>query len=123
VRRLALASILFRRDGWFPEVLAAMSQLSSVGFEQMKQSPMYQAWSVVAPDVDAFPALMDKTGDLLRRPYDWTEEIKQLSIRPFWSTATQTASRLRTSPSSPADSGDRRSGRRSVSRRVTATSA
>jgi hypothetical protein len=57
-----------------------MSQLSSVGFEQMKQSPMYQAWSVVAPDVDAFPALMDKTGDLLRRPYDWTEEIKQLSI-------------------------------------------
>ena len=41
---------------------------------------MYQAWSAVAPDVDAFPALMDKTGDLLRRPYDWTEEIKQLSI-------------------------------------------
>jgi pimeloyl-ACP methyl ester carboxylesterase len=80
VRRLALVSIPFRRDGWFPEVLAAMSQLSSAGFEQMKQSPMYQAWSVVAPDVDAFPALMDKTGDLLRRPYDWTEEIKQLSI-------------------------------------------
>jgi hypothetical protein len=41
---------------------------------------MYQAWSAVAPDVDAFPALMDKTGDLPRRPYDWTEEIKQLSI-------------------------------------------
>ena len=57
-----------------------MSQLSSAGFEQMKQSLMYQAWSALAPDVDAFPALMDKTGDLLRRPYDWTEEIKQLSI-------------------------------------------
>jgi pimeloyl-ACP methyl ester carboxylesterase len=81
VRRLALVSIPFRRDGWFPEVLAAMSQLSSAGFEQMKQSLMYQAWSALAPDVDAFPALMDKTGDLLRRPYDWTEEIK-LAIKP-----------------------------------------
>jgi pimeloyl-ACP methyl ester carboxylesterase len=80
VRRLALVSIPCRRDGWFPEVLAGMSQLSSAGFEQMKQSPMYQAWLAVAPDVSSFPALMDKTGDLLRKPYDWTEEIRQLAM-------------------------------------------
>jgi pimeloyl-ACP methyl ester carboxylesterase len=79
-RRMALVSTPFRRDGWFPEVLAGMAQLSRDGFEQMKQSPMYQAWEAVAPDVAAFPALMDKTGDMLRRPYDWSEEVRQLSI-------------------------------------------
>jgi len=74
VRRLALVSVAFRRDGWFPEVRAAFDQMSSAGFDQMRQSPMYQSWCEVAPDRDAFPALMDKTGDLLRQPYDWTED-------------------------------------------------
>jgi len=79
VRRLALISIPCRRDGWFPEVLERMAQVGSAGFDTMRQSPMYQAWSEVAPDADAFPTLMDKTGELLRQPYDWTAEIKQLT--------------------------------------------
>jgi pimeloyl-ACP methyl ester carboxylesterase len=41
---------------------------------------MYQAYTQVAPDPDAFPALMDKTGDLLRQPYDWTKEVGQLDM-------------------------------------------
>jgi pimeloyl-ACP methyl ester carboxylesterase len=80
VRRLALVSIACRRDGWFPEVLEGMSQLSSAGFDQMKQSPMYQAWVDVAPDVSSFPTLMNKTGELLRKPYDWTEGVKALDV-------------------------------------------
>jgi pimeloyl-ACP methyl ester carboxylesterase len=56
-----------------------MAQISSAGFDQMSQSPMYEAWSEVAPDLDAFPVLMDKTGDLLRQPYDWTYEVKRLT--------------------------------------------
>jgi pimeloyl-ACP methyl ester carboxylesterase len=79
VRRLALVSTPCRRDAWFPEVLTGMDQVSSAGFDQMRQSPMYQAWSQVAPDRDAFPTLMDKTGELLRRPYDWTGEVKGLT--------------------------------------------
>ena len=79
VRRLALVSTPFRRDAWFPEVLAGMAQISRAGFDQMRQSSMYEAWSEVAPDREAFPALMDKTGQLLRRPYDWTSEIKRLT--------------------------------------------
>jgi pimeloyl-ACP methyl ester carboxylesterase len=80
MRRLIVVSIPFRRDGWFPEVLAGMDQIGSAGFEMMKQSPMYDAWSAVAPDIDAFPRLMDKTGALLRRPFDWSEEVKQLAV-------------------------------------------
>jgi len=79
VRRLALVSTPCRRDGWFPEVLAGMAQVGRDAFGQMRQSPMYQAWSQVAPDRDAFPALMDKTGELLRQPYDWTDEVRRIT--------------------------------------------
>lgn len=78
VRRLAVVSFPCRRGGWFPEVLAAFDQMSSAGFEAMRHSPMYEAWSAVAPDRDSFRALMDKTGDLQRRPYDWSEEVTHL---------------------------------------------
>jgi pimeloyl-ACP methyl ester carboxylesterase len=80
VRRLIAVSIPFRRDGWFPEVLEGMSQVSSAGFEQMRGSPMYASWLRVAPDPETFPALMDKTGALLARPYDWTEEVRALAV-------------------------------------------
>jgi pimeloyl-ACP methyl ester carboxylesterase len=79
-RRLVLVSTVVRRDGWYPEVLEGMSQVGSAGFEMMRQSPMYDAYAAVAPDVDAFPALMDKTGDLLRQDYDWTEEVRGLTV-------------------------------------------
>jgi pimeloyl-ACP methyl ester carboxylesterase len=79
VRRLALVSIPCRRNGWFPEVLAGMDRVSSAGLEQMKQSPMYEGWAQVAPDKGSFPSLMDKTGELLRQPYDWSEEVKRIS--------------------------------------------
>jgi pimeloyl-ACP methyl ester carboxylesterase len=79
VRRLALVSIPCRRDGWYSEVIAGFDQMGSAGFEQMRHSPMYAAWSAVAPDPDSFPALMDKTGDLLRRPYDWSDEIRAIT--------------------------------------------
>jgi pimeloyl-ACP methyl ester carboxylesterase len=78
VRRLAIVSTAFRRDGWFPEVLDGMAQVGRAGFEMMRQSPMYAAYAAVAPDVDAFPVLMDRTGDLLRQPYDWTEQVRGL---------------------------------------------
>ena len=79
-RRLVLVSTVFRRDGWYPEVLEGMSQVGSAGFEMMRQSPMYAAYAAVAPDVDSFPALMDKTGDLLGQDYDWTEEVRALTV-------------------------------------------
>ena len=79
VRRLAAVSIPCRRDGWFPAVLAGMDQMSSAGFDQLRQAPLYEQYRAVAPDPDAFPALMDKTGDLVRIPYDWTEEIAKIT--------------------------------------------
>jgi pimeloyl-ACP methyl ester carboxylesterase len=80
VRKLALVSIPYRRADWYPEVLAGMDEMSSAGFEQLRHAPMYPAYRAVAPDPEAFPALMDKTGELLRRDYDWSKEISQLPM-------------------------------------------
>ena len=80
IRRIALVSIPFRRAGWFPGVLSGMDQISSAGYEMMRQTPMFSAWEAVAPDPNAFPTLMDKTGDLLRQDYDWTEEVKGITV-------------------------------------------
>ena len=80
VRRLAVAAAPCRREGWFPDVLAAMEQVGAASFEQMRRSPLFESWASVAPDVDAIPVVMDKIGALLRMPYDWSEEVAQLSM-------------------------------------------
>jgi pimeloyl-ACP methyl ester carboxylesterase len=41
---------------------------------------MYAAWAQVAHDRDAFPTLTDKTGELQRRPYDWTDGVRGLTM-------------------------------------------
>ena len=80
VRRLAAVAVPCRRDGWYPEILAAFDQMSSTGFEQLRQAPLYAAYTAVAPDPGAFPALMDKTGELQRIDYDWSDEVRGLPM-------------------------------------------
>ncbi|MFN8440800.1 MAG: alpha/beta fold hydrolase [Caldilineaceae bacterium] len=80
VRRLLLVSAPFKRNGWFPEVLAGMDQLSAASAEFMRESPMYQSYVSVAPKPENFPVLVEKTGDLLRQPYDWSNEVKALPM-------------------------------------------
>ena len=77
VRKLVLVSTPCGRDGWYPEVLAAM-QSGQESAEAMKQTPMYQAYSRVAPRLEDWPVLMTKLGEMLRRDYDWSEEVAKI---------------------------------------------
>ncbi len=80
VRRLVVVSAPHRREAWYPEVRAGFDAMDRQLFGMLKQSPMYGAWRAVAPDVDSYPTLIDKTGELLRRPYDWSDEVRQLPM-------------------------------------------
>ncbi|MGY1713843.1 alpha/beta fold hydrolase [Geodermatophilus sp. SYSU D01106] len=80
VRRLVVVSAPCRRDGWFPDVRAGQESVSSAGLDWMRRTPLYEAYAAVAPDVDAFPALMDKTGALISGDYDWTDEVRALTL-------------------------------------------
>src|SRR5215217_9590043 len=65
VRKLVLVSTPFKRDGWYPEVLAEMEQMGPGPAEPMKQTPMYQLYSGVAPKPADWPLLLTKLGELL----------------------------------------------------------
>jgi pimeloyl-ACP methyl ester carboxylesterase len=75
VRKLVVVSTTFRRDGWYPEVLAAMAQMGAGSAEMMKPSPIYQTYARIAPRPADWPVLLTKIGELLRKDYDWSKEV------------------------------------------------
>ena len=79
VRRLVIVSHPARRDGWFPQSLAGFDQMGPAFAEAMKQSPIYEVYSRVAPRVEDWPVLVDKLGALLREDYDWSAEIAKIT--------------------------------------------
>jgi pimeloyl-ACP methyl ester carboxylesterase len=77
-RKLVLVSTPFRRDGWYPEVLAGMGQMGPEAAEPMKQTPMYELYAGVAPNPDDWPVLLTKLGQLLERDYDWSKDVEEI---------------------------------------------
>ena len=75
VRKLVLVSTPFKREGWYPEVLEGMGQMGAQVAEPMKQTPMYQQYASSAPRPEDWPVLLTKLGELLRRDYDWSNEV------------------------------------------------
>ncbi len=80
VRKAVLVSTPFKRHGWYPEVLAGMEQMGPEAAEPMKGSPMYGLYSDVAPRPEDWTVLLRKLGDLLRRDYDWSEDVAALQM-------------------------------------------
>jgi pimeloyl-ACP methyl ester carboxylesterase len=75
VRKLVLVSTPFKRDGWYPEILAGMGQMGPQVAEPMKQTPMYLLYASIAPKPEDWPVLLTKLGELLRQDYDWSNEV------------------------------------------------
>ncbi len=41
---------------------------------------MYRSYAAIAPRPEDFPRLLDRMGELMRRPYDWREDVKTLRM-------------------------------------------
>ena len=80
VRKAVLVSTPFKRDGWYPEVLAGMEQMGPEAAEPMKETPMYLLYAGVAPRPEDWPVLLSKLGELLRQDYDWSEDVAALEM-------------------------------------------
>jgi pimeloyl-ACP methyl ester carboxylesterase len=46
----------------------------------MKQSPMYESYTQVAPNVDDWPVLVKQLTDLLKLDYDWSADVPGLAM-------------------------------------------
>lgn len=73
VGKLVLVSTVVKRDGWYPEVLEGMAQMTPEAAKAMKQTPLYQLY----PYVD-WAVLFTKLSELLRQDYDWSREVASI---------------------------------------------
>ena len=74
VRKLVVVSAACKRQGMYPEVLAAMDQMGPGAGDMMKQSPL----SKMYPNVN-WTTLFTKLGKLLSQEYDWSKEVAAIS--------------------------------------------
>jgi len=75
VRKLALASTAFKRDGWYPEVLAGMA---SISVDTFAETPIHEAYLKTSPRPEAWPTFVAKMRQLLSEDYDWAEGVASL---------------------------------------------
>jgi pimeloyl-ACP methyl ester carboxylesterase len=80
VRRLVLVSAGYARDGFYPEMLPMQAQVGAGMAEMMKETPMYQSYAAIAPRPEDFPRLLDRMGELMRKPYDWSADVRKLTM-------------------------------------------
>jgi pimeloyl-ACP methyl ester carboxylesterase len=79
VDRLVLVSSAMRKDGFYPEGVAAFNQLEANAAAygpSVKASPLGQAY----PAVD-WTNLFSKLGELTKRPYDWSADVARVRAR------------------------------------------
>jgi pimeloyl-ACP methyl ester carboxylesterase len=75
VGRLVVVSTPFRRDAFYPEILAQQGQVTAAAAEGMKQTPMYQLYSSIAPRPEDWPRLLDKIGEAMKHDFDFSSQI------------------------------------------------
>src|SRR6058998_1325810 len=80
VRRLVLVSTPYSQDGFYPEMLPQQAALGAAMAEQMKETPMYKSYVAIAPHPEDFPKLLDQMGAYMRKPYDWSADVKKLTM-------------------------------------------
>ena len=80
VRRLVLVSAGYAQDGFFPEMLPLQAQVGAAMADMMKETPMYKSYVAVAPRPQDFPKLLDQMGAMMRKPYDYAEDVKKLAM-------------------------------------------
>ena len=80
VRRLVLVSAGYAQDGFYPEMLPMQAQVGAAMAEAMKDTPMYQSYAAIAPDPEEFPKLLHQMGEWMRKPYDWEQDVKKLTM-------------------------------------------
>jgi pimeloyl-ACP methyl ester carboxylesterase len=78
VRRLVLVSTGFAQNGFYPEMLPMQAQVGAAMADAMKDTPMYRSYVAIAPNPSDFPRLLDRMGELMRSPYDWSEDVTKL---------------------------------------------
>ena len=85
VRKLVVVSTPFRRNAFYPDILAQQGQVTAAAAKQMKQTPMYQLYASIAPRPDDWARLLGKIGDAMKVDFDFSQQIAGIKATPFFS--------------------------------------
>ena len=80
VRRLVVCSVPFRRDAFWPDILAQQAFVNADAAEMFKQTRMWEQYRAIAPRPEDFPRLLDKIGAAMKVDFDFTDEIRALTL-------------------------------------------
>lgn len=80
VGRLVMASAHINSDAMPAEMRAQQDQVNAAAAEFMKETPMYQAYQAVAPHPENFGRLLDKIGESMAKPFDFSAEMRALEV-------------------------------------------
>jgi pimeloyl-ACP methyl ester carboxylesterase len=80
VGRLVVVSAHVKTDAMPAEMRAQQGQLNAAAVEFMKDTPMYQGYVAVAPRPDDFGLLLDKVGQSMAVPFDYTDVVRGLEV-------------------------------------------
>jgi pimeloyl-ACP methyl ester carboxylesterase len=80
VSRLVLVSTVFARRGWYPEMTAGMDAMGPETAGHLRQTPLYDAYAAVAPNAGDWPVLVRQVAEVVKRGYDWSEEVRSLQL-------------------------------------------
>jgi pimeloyl-ACP methyl ester carboxylesterase len=81
VDRLVVVSAIFRRNAFYPDILAQQAHVNAAAAEGMKQTPMYQLYSSIAPRPQDWPRLLDKIGEAMKQDFDFSREIAGIQAK------------------------------------------
>ena len=80
VRRLVLVSAGFASDGFYAVTRPQQGQMNGAMAGMMKDTPMYRSYAAIAPHPEDFPRLLDRMGELMSEPYDFSADVKALRM-------------------------------------------
>lgn len=75
VDQLIVTSAPYRSAGWLPDTRAGMAAMNP---DAMRETPLYQMYTAVAPNPAGWSALVTKTRQLLTQDYDWTAQLARI---------------------------------------------
>lgn len=79
VHRLVVISTPYAKSGWYPEAQKGMGEVSAAMAENMMQRPTGK-FSKEWPEPQRFPQFLDKMGRMLGASYDWSADVKKLTM-------------------------------------------
>ncbi|GAB3598059.1 alpha/beta hydrolase [Angustibacter peucedani] len=80
VKRLVVCSANITRSAIYPDMLAQQLQVSGAAAPFMTETPMYELYQRVAPRPEDFPVLLDKIGALMAGDFDYSDDVRRLSM-------------------------------------------